>query len=161
MSTLARALAVVAIGAVAMHFFESERGGGRRARGGDRGRGRGAATANNEQGPAGRGLSQDLAGCGGTIPGAAPDDDHGKTSEGSAGPAGASGAVHVAELESSDTPTAGRYSDAQWRAMVSRAAYFRAERRGFAGGTPRQDWLAAEEELRRMLRDGGSPAPKA
>ncbi|HZP85248.1 MAG TPA: DUF2934 domain-containing protein [Burkholderiales bacterium] len=37
-----------------------------------------------------------------------------------------------------------------WQRMVAEAAYFRAERRGFANGTPEQDWLEAEEEVRRM-----------
>lgn len=31
--------------------------------------------------------------------------------------------------------------------MVSRAAYFRAERRGFAEGSALQDWLEAEAEI--------------
>jgi hypothetical protein len=33
--------------------------------------------------------------------------------------------------------------------MVAEAAYFRAERRGFVGGSPEQDWFEAEIELRR------------
>ena len=37
------------------------------------------------------------------------------------------------------------------RNMIERAAYLRAERRGFAGGTPEQDWLEAESEIDRML----------
>lgn len=35
--------------------------------------------------------------------------------------------------------------------MVSRAAYFRAERRGFTGGSALQDWLEAEAEIDRLL----------
>jgi hypothetical protein len=34
---------------------------------------------------------------------------------------------------------------------VAEAAYLRAERRGFIGGSPEQDWLEAEQELRRRL----------
>jgi hypothetical protein len=40
---------------------------------------------------------------------------------------------------------------------VSRAAYFRAERRGFANGSPIQDWLEAEAELRQALRQDRAP----
>lgn len=33
------------------------------------------------------------------------------------------------------------------RAMIEQAAYFRAEKRGFAPGEALQDWLAAEAEI--------------
>lgn len=33
------------------------------------------------------------------------------------------------------------------RAKIAEAAYYRAERRGFVGGDPVEDWLAAEKEL--------------
>jgi hypothetical protein len=35
--------------------------------------------------------------------------------------------------------------------MVAVAAYFRAERRGFAPGGAVQDWLAAEQDIARLL----------
>ena len=35
--------------------------------------------------------------------------------------------------------------------MVAQAAYFRAERRGFAPGGEHDDWLAAEAEIERLL----------
>ncbi len=35
--------------------------------------------------------------------------------------------------------------------LIARAAYFRAERRGFAPGGELQDWLEAETEIKRML----------
>lgn len=41
----------------------------------------------------------------------------------------------------------------QWRTMVAEAAYFRAEQRGFAGGSQEQDWYEAEEEIRRSLEE--------
>lgn len=31
--------------------------------------------------------------------------------------------------------------------MIAEAAYFRAERRGFQGGCPIEDWLVAEREI--------------
>jgi len=37
--------------------------------------------------------------------------------------------------------------------MISVAAYFRAEHRGFEGGDPMEDWLAAEAEIDAMLND--------
>jgi hypothetical protein len=38
-----------------------------------------------------------------------------------------------------------------WREMVATAAYYRAQARGFQHGSPDQDWLAAETELKRQL----------
>lgn len=37
--------------------------------------------------------------------------------------------------------------------MISVAAYFRAEHRGFDGMHQMEDWLAAEEEIDEMLKD--------
>jgi hypothetical protein len=37
--------------------------------------------------------------------------------------------------------------------MIAVAAYFRAERRGFAPGAAEQDWLAAEQDIDRLLAD--------
>ena len=39
----------------------------------------------------------------------------------------------------------------EWRQMVAAAAYFRAEARGFSGGSPERDWLDAEAELTARL----------
>ena len=39
-------------------------------------------------------------------------------------------------------------SDEAWRDMVSTAAYFRAEARGFEDGSAEDDWYEAEAELR-------------
>ncbi|HKB82744.1 MAG TPA: DUF2934 domain-containing protein [Burkholderiales bacterium] len=38
-----------------------------------------------------------------------------------------------------------------WREMVATAAYYRAQARSFQHGSPEQDWLAAEAELKRRL----------
>lgn len=35
--------------------------------------------------------------------------------------------------------------------MIAETAYYRAERRGFQGGDPVQDWLDAEAEINRIL----------
>ncbi len=37
----------------------------------------------------------------------------------------------------------------KWHAMIAEAAYYRAQRRGFAPGHELEDWLQAEAELRR------------
>ena len=37
------------------------------------------------------------------------------------------------------------------RSMIAQAAYFRAEKRGFAGGCELDDWFEAEREIARML----------
>ena len=36
--------------------------------------------------------------------------------------------------------------------MIEEAAYFRAERRGFTGGDPVEDWVSAEVEIEESLR---------
>ena len=41
----------------------------------------------------------------------------------------------------------------RWR-MVAEAAYLRAEQRGFSGGNPTDDWLAAEAEIDNILSKG-------
>ena len=38
--------------------------------------------------------------------------------------------------------------------MIAKAAYLRAERRGFAGGGELQDWLEAEAEIDALLKSG-------
>ena len=49
------------------------------------------------------------------------------------------------------------------QSMIREAAYFRAERRGFVGGNPVNDWLEAEAEIDRMLdqetRSGAADGP--
>ena len=37
------------------------------------------------------------------------------------------------------------------RRQIEQAAYFRAQQRGFSGGDPVEDWLAAEREINRLL----------
>jgi hypothetical protein len=42
----------------------------------------------------------------------------------------------------------------QRRCYVEVAAYYMAERRGFSGGSEMNDWIAAEAEIDRLLREG-------
>ena len=39
--------------------------------------------------------------------------------------------------------------------MIQDAAYFRAEKRGFVGGDPGQDWIEAEGEIDELLSRKG------
>jgi DUF2934 family protein len=41
------------------------------------------------------------------------------------------------------------------KAMIEREAYLRSEKRGFEPGHEEEDWLAAEAQIRGMLREGG------
>jgi hypothetical protein len=43
------------------------------------------------------------------------------------------------------------FSDEKWHDMVATAAYYRAESRGFEGGSPEEDWYEAEAQLRERL----------
>lgn len=45
------------------------------------------------------------------------------------------------------------------REMIAEAAYYRAEKRGFTGGDPVADWVAAEAEVDALLN--GASAPRA
>ncbi|MDO8958440.1 MAG: DUF2934 domain-containing protein [Rhodocyclaceae bacterium] len=56
-------------------------------------------------------------------------------------PVAASGAVRAVSAD-------------QRRYYVEVAAYYIAERRGFQGGNPLDDWAAAEAEVERLLREG-------
>ena len=46
-------------------------------------------------------------------------------------------------------------TDEVWHDMIATAAYYRAEKRGFEGGSPEQDWYEAEAELRERFGRGG------
>jgi hypothetical protein len=46
-------------------------------------------------------------------------------------------------------------------AMIAQAAYFRAERRGFTPGQELQDWVAAEQEVERLLSASAAPLTEA
>jgi hypothetical protein len=48
-------------------------------------------------------------------------------------------------------------SDVARRDMIERAAYFRAEQRGFAPGEEVADWLAAERDVELFLAGGVPP----
>ena len=45
--------------------------------------------------------------------------------------------------------------------MVAEAAYYRAERRGFAPGNEMEDWLQAETEVDSLIQSGGSRSARS
>jgi len=61
--------------------------------------------------------------------------------------------IHVADLaESAKTAVFGIHVSPELRGqMIREAAYLRAERRGFVGGSPEEDWYAAEKEIDELL----------
>lgn len=70
-----------------------------------------------------------------------------------AGRAVEAGSVETSEAGSEASSEMTAISPEQWRVMVAEAAYYRAQRRGFDGGSPEQDWFEAEEEIRRSLEE--------
>jgi len=44
------------------------------------------------------------------------------------------------------------FTDEARREMIATAAYFRAQQRGFQGGSPVDDWLVAETEIDSQIR---------
>ncbi|NLT33646.1 MAG: DUF2934 domain-containing protein [Acidobacteria bacterium] len=64
-----------------------------------------------------------------------------------------------AKKNQASPPPAG-ITDKERYLLISEAAYYRAEQRGFAPGHELQDWLDAETEVERMLAETyPSPAP--
>ena len=61
---------------------------------------------------------------------------------------------------SSPPPHKQEYSPQMHREMVAVAAYYRAERRGFAPGDPTADWLEAEIEIEQQLKQAAKPADR-
>ena len=49
------------------------------------------------------------------------------------------------------SPAAMNISNEQRLGMIAEVAYFKAEKRGFSGGNPQDDWLAAESEVDALL----------
>jgi len=69
-----------------------------------------------------------------------------------ANPATSPAAKRTRPAQRPELPPARPAIDAEVRRqMIARAAYYRAEQRGFAGGSELQDWLEAEAEIDQML----------
>lgn len=46
--------------------------------------------------------------------------------------------------------------DSKRMALIQQTAYYIAEKRGFAGGDPEQDWLLAEKQVEEMLKQSST-----
>ena len=57
-------------------------------------------------------------------------------------------------------PSVAKPSATEREALVRTAAYYRAERRGFAPGYEWEDWLAAEAEVSALAGPRSSPKPR-
>jgi hypothetical protein len=67
-------------------------------------------------------------------------------------PRGAPVAAKRGRGKAAAVPASGPAPGAQdRRILIARAAYFRAEKRGFAPGAELQDWVEAEAEVRRLM----------
>ena len=67
----------------------------------------------------------------------------------------------VKPSEPADIVAVTRFVDPEQRAaLIAEAAYFRAEKRGFAPGTEVEDWLAAEAEVDAILLRGSGTSPR-
>jgi hypothetical protein len=71
-------------------------------------------------------------------------------------PRGARSASRTAQPKSRPVPPALIDQELR-RDMIAKAAYYRAERRGFAAGHEAEDWLAAESEVDAALMLGALP----
>ena len=69
-------------------------------------------------------------------------------------------ATTVAPTPAAAAPKRVTVSEEARRAMIEKAAYLRAERRGFAPGSEEEDWLAAEAEVDALLRAGHGRPPQ-
>ena len=68
----------------------------------------------------------------------------------------------VAGPEAGSGPAAGaRITPEERRRMIAEAAYYRAERRGFATGGELEDWIQAETEIDRLIQTDASHAGRA
>lgn len=63
------------------------------------------------------------------------------------------GEISAAKKSKKATGVMGGVTPEQRYRMICDAAYYRAERRGFIGGHPEQDWVEAELEIDQLLCD--------
>jgi hypothetical protein len=66
----------------------------------------------------------------------------------------------AAAMPAAARPAPAALSAAQREQAVRTAAYFRAERRGFAPGYEWDDWLSAEAEVGSLPAQNGTPKPR-
>jgi hypothetical protein len=71
----------------------------------------------------------------------------------------AAAASKTARMGTTDNAPANFVDPGQRAALIAKAAYFRAEKRGFAPGHETEDWLAAEAEVDARLMSGVAGLP--
>ncbi|HEV8645185.1 MAG TPA: DUF2934 domain-containing protein [Burkholderiales bacterium] len=85
---------------------------------------------------------------------------HGKATRGAATESSGE-AANVRGKNATGTKPPIKIGSQEWQEMVAAAAYYRAEARGFYGGSPERDWLDAEAELlERLAPKSKRHAPK-
>jgi Protein of unknown function (DUF2934) len=57
----------------------------------------------------------------------------------------------LAEKKTKKSPSFHPPAEPDWHRMISEAAYYCAERRGFEQGHALEDWLAAEDQVRAAI----------
>jgi len=67
---------------------------------------------------------------------------------------GAAKVAAVRRTKKTPATTMENISASEREQLIAEAAYYRAERRGFQGGDPVQDWIEAEAEVERTLSTG-------
>ena len=72
-------------------------------------------------------------------------------------PASADDSSKTKRSTKAGTVTRPEITTASRRQMIEEAAYFRAEKRGFASGDPANDWLLAEKEIDQLLAARAAP----
>jgi hypothetical protein len=75
--------------------------------------------------------------------------------------AGKRGAAQISVEPAAEPQGIAAISPEERRRMIAEAAYFRAERRGFALGGELDDWIEAEVEIDRLTQPGGSRSKHA
>ena len=68
------------------------------------------------------------------------------------GKGGSAKSLAAKPVKSGKDNAAARITPEQRYRMICDAAYYRAERRGFVGGSPKDDWIAAEAEVDKFIR---------
>jgi len=66
----------------------------------------------------------------------------------------------AAAAAKAETPITSFVGPEKRAALIAEAAYFRAEKRGFARGHESEDWLAAESEVDAQLMRAATGAPR-
>jgi hypothetical protein len=76
----------------------------------------------------------------------APSGERGRVTQAAPAVAAGAAAAGTSAAPGKSAPKTPITAEARWR-MIAEAAYFKAQRRGFAGGDAKSDWAEAEAEI--------------